>query len=331
MRISYERALDAYRRLDNSCQLPTVSPTYVKIDAECKGDMEPFFWLYEEGDNFVYQGGHLASIPDTQYRDIQTPYQYGGPVCNTNDSLFLQRAWQSYTAWCCENAVALEFVRFHPLLRNWNVYPSEATFNRMAVWADLTRSDLMASYQTRVRTAVRKAVKNGLRVEWREGPESVEWFAEFYYSAMREIAADQFYFFPKSYFRQLLEWNQARLAVCIQGIEPVAAAVFLFGPVVTEYHLSATSQVGKRLGATNLLIHEAAQAAQSKGCCKLYLGGGTDDRPDNPLLFFKIGFSVERAEFRIAKHVHSREGYSCLKEQFSAAYEARPNRVLFYR
>ena len=121
MQISYERALEAFGRLENSLQLPTVSPTYVLIDAERNGDLEPFFWLYEEGEKLVYQGGHVASIPGTRYRDIQTPYQYGGCVSNKHDPAFLLRAWQAYTNWCAENAVALEFVRFHPLLRNWDV------------------------------------------------------------------------------------------------------------------------------------------------------------------------------------------------------------------
>jgi hypothetical protein len=303
----------------------------VQIDAERSGDMEPFFWLYEEGEKLVYQGGHVASIPGTRYRDIQTPYQYGGPVSNSQDPAFLLRAWQAYTSWCAENAVALEFVRFHPLLRNWDIYPGEAVFNRAAIWVNLARSDLMASYQTRVRTAVRKAIKSGLRVEWRSGPESAEWFREFYHTVMREIGAEQFYFFPQSYFRRLLEWKQARLAVCIRGDEPVAAAIFLFSSEVVEYLLSASSQAGKRLGGTNLLLHEAAQAAQSEGCRALYLGGGTDNQPDNPLLFFKAGFSAERAEFKIAKQVHSEEGYSSLRELFPQAYEDHPGRVLFYR
>jgi lipid II:glycine glycyltransferase (peptidoglycan interpeptide bridge formation enzyme) len=217
------------------------------------------------------------------------------------------------------------------MLQNWDIYPGEAVFNRIAVWVDLARSDLMASYQTRVRTAVRKAVKNGLRVEWRTGPDSAEWFAEFYYSTMREIGAEPFYFFSQSYFRLLLEWKQARLAVCIKGDEPVAAAIFLAGPQVTEYHLSASSLEGKRLGGTNLLLHEAAQTAQSEGCRALYLGGGTEFQPDNPLLFFKAGFSAERAEFKIGKHVHFKEGYSSLREQFPQIYGAHPGRVLFYR
>ena len=331
MQISYERALEAFGRLEDSCQLPTISPAYVLIDAERDKELAPFFWLYEEGEKLVYQGGHLASIPGTQYRDIQTPYQYGGPVSNTVDSAFLLRAWQEYTPWCSENAVAVEFVRFHPMLRNWDLYPGEAVFNRAAVWVDLALSDLMTSYKPRVRTALRTAVKNGLRVEWRSGPESTEWFTKFYHTAMREIGTEQFYFFPPSYFHRLLEWEKARLAVCIGGGEPIAAAVFLVGSKVTEYHLAAASQVGKRLGGTTLLLHEAAQTTQSEGCRALYLGGGTDGEPDNPLLTFKAHFSEERAEFRIGRHVHFNEGYISLREQFSEAYAAHRSRVLFYR
>jgi hypothetical protein len=331
MQISYEHALEGFSRFDRRCQLPTISPTYVAVDAERNQELEPLFWLYEEDENCLYQGGHLASIPGTQYRDLQTPYQYGGPVCNTRDSAFLFRAWKAYTTWCRDHAIAVEFVRFHPLLRNWDLYPDEGTFNRETVWMDLARADLMASYQTRVRTAVRKAVKNGLSVEWRTGSGNAEWFMEFYNSTMREIGAELFYFFPLSYFRRLLAWDQARLAVCMCQDEPVAAAIFLIGPDMAEYHLSAANQTGKHLGGTTLLLHEAAQTAKLAGCSAMYLGGGTDNRPDNPLLFFKAGFSTERAAFKIGKYVHSEEAYSSLKLQFAQAHEASPGRVLFYR
>jgi hypothetical protein len=331
MRVSYERAQDAFVHLDKSCQLPTISPAYVRIDAQRSDDLEPVFWLYEEKEKVLYQGAHISRIPATIYRDMQTPYQYGGPICNTNDAGFLLRAWNTYKSWCQENYVVVEFVRFHPLLQNWDVYPGGGNLDRMTVWIDLADRDLMSSYQTRVRTAVRKAIKHGLRVEWRAGSESAEWFAEFYYSAMRDIAAEQFYFFPTNYFHQLLAWKQCRIAVCMDGSEPVAASVFLIGPDVTEYHLSASSTAGKRLGATNLILHEAAKMGRSLGCRALYLGGGTDNKPDNPLLFFKAGFCEERAEFRIGKYVHSDEGYSALKAQFSESFAAKQNRVLFYR
>jgi lipid II:glycine glycyltransferase (peptidoglycan interpeptide bridge formation enzyme) len=225
----------------------------------------------------------------------------------------------------------VEFVRFHPLLRNWEIYDGEVIPDRATVWIDLAIPDLLASYETRARTAVRKALKNGLTIEWRTGGDGADLFSGLYRDAMHELAADDFYLFSETYFRRLLEWKQARLAVCIREGEPVAAAIFLFGPEIAEYHLSAANVEGKRLGATNLLLHTAAEAAQAEGCSKLYLGGGTDARPNNPLLFFKAGFSAARAEFRIGKHVHSKDAYRFLQERFAEAYSAHPDRVLFYR
>jgi lipid II:glycine glycyltransferase (peptidoglycan interpeptide bridge formation enzyme) len=217
------------------------------------------------------------------------------------------------------------------MLRNWQMFGGKQSFNRAAVYIDLTRADLLGSYQTRTRTAVRKAVKNGLRVEWRMGVENVDWFMTFYYQTMQAIGAEAFYFFPRAYFCKLLEWNAARIAVCLRDKEIVGAAIILQGPTVAEYHLSAASLEGKRLGATNLILHEAALAATAAGCSSFYLGGGTNTAPDNPLLFFKTGFSENRTEFRIGSFVHDQVGYSLLREEYQDAFQANPNRVLFYR
>ncbi len=330
-RSSRDEADRVFARLDPALRIPTVSPAYLLIDGERDPELQPVFWLYQEADAVFYYGFHLAGIAGTEFRDVQAPYPYGGPICNTRDAAFLRRAWQGYTEWCREHNVVVEFVRFHPLLQNWDIYDGEVIADRATVWIDLAIPDLLASYETRARTAVRKALKNGLSIEWRNGGDGAALFSGLYRDAMHELAADDFYLFSETYFRRLLEWKQARLAVCLGEGEPVAAAIFLVGPEIAEYHLSAANAEGKRLGATNLLLHTAAQAAQAEGCGKLYLGGGTDARPDNPLLFFKSGFSAARAEFRIGKHVHSKDAYHFLQERFAEAYSAHPGRVLFYR
>lgn len=331
MEISLEHAIEVFARLQPAQQVSTLSPDYVLIDAQRSPELAPLFWLYEEKEAFFYQGVHRAPIAGTPYFDLQTPYQYGGPLCNTHDTGFLQRAWNAYTHWCKENAIAAEFMRFHPLLQNEDFYGGEVLFNRLTVWVDLTVSDLLASYETRVRTAVRKAVKNNVKVTWHEGPEMAGWFTGFYHAAMRSIGAEPSYFFPESYVFKILDWRQSRLAICTYEDEPVAAAIFLFSPEVMEYHLSASNAVGKSLGSTNLLLHEAAMLGKADGCKKLYLGGGTDQASDNSLLRFKSGFSHHRAEFKIGKHVHSEAAYRVLKEQFSVQYQAHPTRMLFYR
>jgi lipid II:glycine glycyltransferase (peptidoglycan interpeptide bridge formation enzyme) len=112
--------------------------------------------------------------------------------------------------------------------------------------------------------------------------------------------------------------------------EVLAAAVFLFGAQVVEYHLSGTTAEGRRLGATNLLLHAAASRARLDGRIGLYLGGGTDSSPDNPLLRFKESFAAASHTFRIGSRILDPERYEQLKREF--AEQARGSRrVLFYR
>jgi lipid II:glycine glycyltransferase (peptidoglycan interpeptide bridge formation enzyme) len=270
-------------------------------------------------------------IPGTQLWDIQTPYQYGGPLSNSDDPQFLKRAWAAYEQWCRENQVVVEFMRFHPLLQNGRFYGGTVQPNRSTVWIDLALPDLLASYEATTRNKIRKAIKKDLRVEWNSGFEKAAWFTQFYHAAMKEVGADEFYLFPEQYFRRLLAWEHARLAVCLQQDEAVTAAIFLIGPQVMEYHLSATNSTGKSFGSTNLLLHEAAMLGQSLGCRSLYLGGGTDRDPANPLLRFKVGFSPLGAEFQVGKYVHDESAYLLLRNQFSSAFSAPLGRVLFYR
>jgi lipid II:glycine glycyltransferase (peptidoglycan interpeptide bridge formation enzyme) len=148
---------------------------------------------------------------------------------------------------------------------------------------------------------------------------------------MTAIQADPFYLFPKAYFEALLSWRDAELAICKAGDQVLGGAIFLRGGSLMEYHLSATNLHGKRLGANNLLLHSAAERGRSAGLTKLYLGGGTDASQENPLFFFKAGFSSQRAIFKFGGRIHNTEAYESLKQKFAAKYEANPRRILFYR
>ena len=158
-----------------------------------------------------------------------------------------------------------------------------------------------------------------MRVSWTDSTGCWQDFPRLYTAAMEQLRADRFYFFSDNYFRLLLGWQQAQLAFCLKGEEPVAAARFLRGSHIMEYHLAAANSEGKRLSASNLLLDRAAARARELGCRRLHLGGGTDNRPDNPLLFFKSGFSRERCLFMIGRTIHAPEAYEELRRDWQAS------------
>jgi hypothetical protein len=331
MQVDLQTALAAFARLPDDRKSPYFHPYYVLADATRDRSLEPIFFVYAQGGETFYHAFHRGKVEGTGFGDIQSPYAYGGPLSSTRDPGFLAGAWQRYRSWCRDNRILAEFVRFHPLLENWCFFPGEIRKERETVWIDLRREDLFSSYSQRVRTAVRKARKNQLRVEWANSPLSYRTFADLYARSMALLGADPFYFYPPEYFQKLQEWDQAHLALCLKGEEILAAALFLRESHMMEYHLAAAGPEGKRLSAGNLLLDRGAVMAGRLGCSVLHLGGGTDNRPDNPLFFFKCGFAGERASFRIGRIIHAPEAYADLRREWQERYGEGSEKILFYR
>lgn len=331
MLADYDTALKTFGLLPAEQKSPYLHPCYVITDALRDRDLEPVFFIYRDGGEIFYYAFHLGKVSGTDFYDIQSPYAYGGPLSSTCNKSFLSRAWHDYLSWCRVNNILDEFVRFHPLLENWRYYPGEIQDMRETVWIDLQQEDIFSSYSTRVRTAIRKARKNELRVEWVNGEYSYQTFVDLYLQAMNRLHADQFYYFPLEYLRKLQDWHQSYLAFCWKGKEVLAAALFLKQVHIMEYHLSATSREGSRLSATNLILDQAVNMARELGCSILHLGGGTDNRADNPLLFFKSGFARQRAPFRIGKIIHDPEAYKKMQSEWQDRYEHCSDKTLFYR
>lgn len=270
-------------------------------------------------------GAHWESIPGTDHFDIQSPYGYGGPISSCDAEEFRADAWHAYQSWCQEHGAIVEFVRLHPLAP-WQSYPGTVVSERETVVVNLQHDCLRDQYATRCRTAIRKAEKAGVVVQEYPRDLILSNFSTFYREGMERIGASSFYLFSDRYFKRLAAMQEIRLFVCESEGEWISAGLFFKGADCLEYHLSATTQQGRLLSATNLLIDGAAEFGKRMGCQWLYLGGGTDGSEDNPLLKFKAGFSDNRALFSYGYAVHDSTIYSGLRKWFPSS-----NRVLFYR
>lgn len=331
MQVDYQTALEVFGQLPEKVKTPYHHPFYIVADALRNPELSPVFFIHRENEKIFYHAFHQGKVRGTAFFDIQSPYAYGGPLFSSRDALFQTRAWKSYLDWCREQNILAEFTRFHPLLQNWSSYPGESCSLRETVWIDLQAEDAFSSYSSRVRNGIRKALKNGLRVEWIKNSASLQTFAGLYSRAMERLQADRFYFFPREYFEKLLVWPESRLAFCFKGKEVLAAALFMGQAHIMEYHLAAGTSEGNKWNAGSLILHQAAGLARKLGCRFLHLGGGTDNRPDNSLFFFKAGFSRQRACYRIGRIIHRPRFYEGLKNEWQDRPGGCRDRILFYR
>lgn len=333
--LTLPQAIGHYEAMDPPTRPATLHPGYVAADASRNPKLEPAYLLYESQGQRWLHSLHLTHIPGTQLRDGSSPYGYGGPLCTTDDADFLAQAWRAYSQWMVQQRVVVEYVRFHPVLGNERWYGGTASDNRVVVWMGLQADDIAKTYPPRLRQTLRKAQRAGL--VYREGPLAphAREFGAYYRAAMADIHADPFFLFGDSYFELLAATGLATLGLCQgDGDEDgpwLAASVFLNGHGLREYHLAATNAQGREAGASAFLLHEAALAARGQGVQRLYLGGGSDVRPDNSLLFFKSAYSTERLAYRTGSCVFRAADYDDLKRLFAAQWSAHPERPIFYR
>lgn len=330
--LAFVEAVAQYERMSVPLRPATLHPAYVAADAARNPLLQPLFLSYEARGECWLHCLHRTDVPGTALRDASSPYGYGGPLCSTDDPAFLAAAWQAYLESMRADGVVVEYIRFHPVLGNERHYGGNVVQGRAVVCVDLEQEDITAGYALRQRQALKKAAAAGLVYEEVGLVSMVREFAAFYRAGMSGIGADSFYLFADSYFEALAASGLARVGYCRspEG-QWLAAALFLDGDGIREYHLAATCAQGRKASASSFVLHYAGLAARARGMRRLYLGGGSDARADNPLLFFKSAFSPERLTYRTGWNVFDDSRYNELKKRFPQERAEHPERPIFYR
>lgn len=334
MKLNFDEACHAVKSFAESDVFPGVDPYYVVTDSKRDPSLEPFFWIHENEGNKFFLSGHLSRLPDpfSDLFDFQSPYGYGGAVSSTNSKSFLQSAWIEAQNHLRDQGVVASFFRYHPVIGNSAMAACDTFFNRKTVAVDLS-ADFRVGYQSRVRTAIKKAGKE-LDLKIFAGSEvspTALWML--YIDAMKSINASSFYFFPESYFESLVKIPGIFVVMARNKTsrETVGFAFFLSLGSTTEYHLAGVLAEGRKLSAANLILDAGLEHAKKLGQSRVHLGGGRSVAPDDSLLFFKEGFSEIHYDFRIGGDICNFEKYEQLRRDFLRKNGKVPNRILFYR
>jgi hypothetical protein len=257
----------------------------------------------------------VREIPDTELHDVTTPYGYGGPVGAGSHDRFYKR----YDEWCRKRGVVSTFIRYHPLFENYR-HAKQATCVSPTVGWPLA-GDLLASMHGKHRNVVRKAQKAGVAVDVTAAPNDLSAFGALYERTMERQGAAGYYFFPAEYWQRLIALGGHLVrfdALC--GGEVVASALCLRGDRWLHYHLGATDDAARDLGASNLLLYTAAVWAQEQQLDEFHLGGGAGGAEDS-LYAFKQRFSPDgRREFWVGKAVHDEDAYRLLSGRAEIDY-----------
>jgi lipid II:glycine glycyltransferase (peptidoglycan interpeptide bridge formation enzyme) len=297
-------------------------PLYLQMVSKNGDGIPKLAWLRCSHGNVIYPFlVRPISIngKDTGCYDITSPYGYGGPILRGtnrhNGESLAAEFIQQFHDYCTEKNIVTEFIRFHPLLRNANVFSGLVPVEhiRNTVYVDLQGSlegiwnDTVSG---KTRNAIRKAKKSGVSVRYSRA-DGISRFVNLYHGTMKRLEADTYYYFTEPYFDHLgqLIDESGTLIEAVHKSEVIASIVVLVGDVFSHYHLSASDTEFRKLQANSLLLWEAIKWSKEQGLSLMHLGGGYSASEDS-LFKFKAGFSPCTAEYHVGKVIHDTNKYA---------------------
>jgi len=266
--------------------------------------------------------------------DAITPYGYGGllPLSEIQrpSATEVHAILDALRQWCLETGVASCLIRLHPFLfqDHW-VGPEEGCSQgrvlscRAVTFAvDLTRWDREHQRIAGMRTDRRSSLNRArccLEVTWSERDvslaESLSVFRDIYEQRMAQLNANSYYLFPTRYYLSVVANLTDHLGVALAWRDgrPVAASLFLAERQFANYHLSGSTDEGRRSGAPTLLINAGAEWASERGCRLLHLGGAANDA--HGLYNFKSSFGGPTYHYYTLDVIADEPKYQWLTEE----------------
>lgn len=263
--------------------------------------------------------------------DVVTPYGYGGPVA-AGTTPAVEEFWDAYERWCARNGVVTSFFRFHPLYANHRLAEPRVRIEPLAgtvAWR-LDGGDPAERMHRHHHRLVRKAEAAGIEATVSTAPAELERFVRLYEQTMERREAADYYYFPNEYWRAFESGLRERVVLFEAGED--AALLCLAAKPWLHYHLGASSEEGRKRGASHLLFLEAARWGAAQGYTRFHLGGGVGGRADS-LFEFKQRFDPGGVlEAAIGKAVHDETAYRALAgdaglEGYFPAYRAPASTV----
>lgn len=304
------------------------SPGYCEIYQKNNEGIAKLF-VYEDESGYVYYPFLMREINELEvgknlkekYYDIITPYGYGGPIHALKEEGNLEglkkNFFNAFEAFCVQNNIVSEFVRFHPLIKN-HLFSNEflnPVAIRSTIYMDIENEDrIWSNIISKNRNMIRKAEKNGISVEQND---NLEKFEELYYQTMDKNQATEYYYFNHEYFTSTMKNLKDNIKIfnAVLDGKVIASTMIMFKNKYMHYHLSGSDREYIKLAPNNLLLYKVALWGMDNGFKYFHLGGGYRGNDDS-LFSFKKSFSKEGIlDFYIGKKIHNSEIYNLLVEE----------------
>ena len=302
-------------------------PEYGRLfeDVE-QGEFHEFNYRSQYG-TVVYQFiKRPISLSEGRLFDLITPYGYGGPLvmeCEQGSRTQLVEAFvKRFKEYCRDENIISEFIRFHPILDNQKDFGSiyDVCFVRRTLATNLQDygDPFMGEFTGSCRQKVRRARREGMRVEFDFIGETLQDFLRIYESTMSRNRAANFYYFDSAFFTNTIHALKGHVFIAnvIYHDRIVASGLYLYYGEYLHAHLSGTLGDFLKFSPANLLRAEVAAWGQSTAKRYFHHGGGTTNSDQDGLYLFKKSFSRNTSfRFHVGRNIWNKQMYIELCEK----------------
>lgn len=268
-----------------------------------------------------------------QFYDILSPYGYGGPLittCKEGKRNILAKEFEAaFSAYCKEQRIICEFVRFHPLFSNAQDFSAcyELSFKSFTTGTALApyTDPIQHEFSKSTRKTIRKALKAGVTYRITKKPESLAPFRTMYVETMKRIGAHDIYFFDDTYFSKCLEYfdDNIILAEAIYEGTTIGMELHFHYNKWIHTHLSATKEEFHHLSPVYVMTYAITEWGKSNGAELIHSGGGRTSDPDDKLYLFKKKFGQNtQFEYYTGSKIWNGEIYERLCEKSGTLMES---------
>jgi hypothetical protein len=284
-----------------------------------KSDNEiPILIKYEHLDVLIGIPLLVRNICNSQYKDLTSVYGYSGPISRGVTKKFDNTVFINELAkFLKKNNFVSAFSRLNPFIPNQikilNSFGSISCQGKI-VNIDISKNlEIQRSeYKSRLKTYINKSRRNCSIIR-ASTKENLEEFIAIYYKNMIRVEADDFYFFNKLYFNNLIDSKDFETEILLAKDNEtntiIAGCIFMISNGIVQYHLSGSKTEFSSNTPTKFLIDEMRIIATNKGCNYYNLGGGKGGNINDSLFYFKSAFSKNHLDFNLWKFIINQEVY----------------------
>ncbi len=302
-------------------------------------DNNSYFLLKQKGSPKILLPIHLNKIKSTDedgigntYYDAISPYGYSGPLFNETSKHLLEVFWKEVDEWYKNNNVVTEFIRFN-LNENHENYSGHLIESLRNVKGELTNFEsIWTNFKQKARNNYRRALKNNLQIEFRYKnieEHHIENFYNIYLSTMKRTGAAKNYFYPKTYFSELIKNNPEKVSLVFvySDSKPISTELVIIDNETIYSYLGGTLSDYFNYRPNDFLKVEVIKWGIKNNMNYYVLGGGRKDQ-DNLYAYKKTFFPKDDdAIFYTGRKIINKEIYNILLKNIDVNYTEMDHQI----